>query len=346
MNALWELLVNDATVIGWLTVGAYFGAAGLCGLLALRIDRLFFYYRFQRHRVIWWGFALLLLLLGLNKQFDIQTAITRFGRELAYVQGWYNVRRLYQIWFVAGVAGVGFVALIGLTWVLRQVLRLYWLTLLGFVALLTFILIRAASFHYVDKALALDLAGFKANWALELGGIGLIILSVLLNLAWARRAAQLTDPVAAIGGLIYRRDETGALELLLVEQQPDLWTLPRGMIAPGEDRATAINAAMQETVGIEGKVGPLVQQIVQMSQRSRRKRRRVVSYYLIQARPGQALPTAETGDETVRWFPIGAALRQLPSSRLRGVVRAARPLLKARRRQQPPLVPQSVEQAQ
>lgn len=327
MKTIWELLVHDPTIIGWITVVAYFSAAGLCVLFALRIDRLFFLYRFQRHRIVWWIFALLLLLLGLNKQLDIQTAITRYGRELAYIQGWYAVRRFYQFWFVAAVAAGGFASLVVLTWTLRQVLRLYWLTLLGFVSLVTFVVIRASSFHYIDKALQLDLAGFRANWALELGGIGLVALSVLLNLAWARRASRITDPVAAVGGIIYRRGEAGQLELLLVEQHADTWSLPRGMIAPGEDRQVAIAEAMQEAAGSGGQVGPVVGQAMQTSQRGRRKRRRLVTYYLMEAHPEPAHPAAATSDTVTRWFPISEAFREMPNKRLREIIRTARKLL-------------------
>jgi hypothetical protein len=42
------------------------------------------------------------------------------------------------------------------------------------VFLLSFVAIRAASFHHVDILLSAHLAGLKLNWILELGGIAFV----------------------------------------------------------------------------------------------------------------------------------------------------------------------------
>jgi hypothetical protein len=46
----------------------------------------------------------LFLALGINKQLDLQTALTELGRVLAYDQGWYEERQTVQVWFIVGVA--------------------------------------------------------------------------------------------------------------------------------------------------------------------------------------------------------------------------------------------------
>jgi hypothetical protein len=38
--------------------------------------------------------------LGINKQLDLQTALTEFGRVLADNQGWYDKRQVVQVWFI------------------------------------------------------------------------------------------------------------------------------------------------------------------------------------------------------------------------------------------------------
>ena len=47
----------------------------------------------------------------------------------------------------------------------------------GVLFLVTFLVIRAVSFHHFDSFLKVKLAGVKMNWALELGGIFLIGLA-------------------------------------------------------------------------------------------------------------------------------------------------------------------------
>ena len=42
-----------------------------------------------------------------------------------------------------------------------------------------FILIRAASFHHVDRMLGEQVMCLKMNWILELGGISLILLGAV-----------------------------------------------------------------------------------------------------------------------------------------------------------------------
>ncbi len=323
MNFLQTHFIGDPTFIGWFTVGTYMLAAGLCAAFALQIERLFFLYRFRWHRVVWLIFAIALVLLGLNKQMDLQTSLTRFGRELAFIQGWYDVRRVFQLWFVVAVAICSFVLLIIMVWTLRQTLRLYWLALLGFVSLMTFIVIRSVSFHYVDILLGMDLAGFKLNWALELGGIGLICLSAWLNLRYARRATQITRPIAAVGGVIYRQTETGAKEYLLLQKAADTWTWPRGLIAPAEQRQMAIANEMYQLTGIQGKVGSVICQVLHINEDNRKRRRKLATYYLITAISEQPAGEAGQNQPQIGWFSRKQALSLIHSRRMREVLRQA-----------------------
>jgi hypothetical protein len=64
-----------------------------------------------------------------------------------------------------------------MAWKIRSILRESIVLLLGLSSLITFIVIRAASFHHVDVLLRSQLLGIRVNWILELGGIALIALS-------------------------------------------------------------------------------------------------------------------------------------------------------------------------
>jgi hypothetical protein len=116
-----------------------------------------------------------MLLLGINKQLDLQSWLTQVGRDLAKAQGWYAERQSVQTAFieilvVCGLTGMGLLALM-----LRRVLRHVTGAVLGLGFLVTFVAVRAASFHHVDRWLGAGVV--RLNWMLELGGLGLIALS-------------------------------------------------------------------------------------------------------------------------------------------------------------------------
>ena len=188
----WRPGIGDPTFLGWFTVFAYFAAAAPCWL-AWRHER-----NFTRDPLtaraaaflrphVWLGLSVLLVLLGFNKQLDLQSAIGWYGRRIATYQGWYEYRRILQGIFVVLLA-LGCLAGAGaLAWHLRASLRRYLPALLGTIFLLGFIVIRAASFHHVDVALADDSAGIRFNGILELGGIAAVAGAALVILKRERQ---------------------------------------------------------------------------------------------------------------------------------------------------------------
>jgi hypothetical protein len=183
----WQLGIGDPTVMGWVTVAAYFGAAILCWKCAITA------YGARRSGLasaqpifFWSALASVLVLLGINKQLDLQTWFTLFAKGLALDQGWYEDRRFAQIAFIivvglSGLAGLGI-----LYWLTRRALPRSRLALFGVLFLGCFVLIRAASFHHVDQLIGIRLAGLKMNWILELGGILIVAVAAARNLRDSR----------------------------------------------------------------------------------------------------------------------------------------------------------------
>jgi len=164
----WRPGIGDPTFIGWFTVIAYCGAAYLCwraagkGLYTGKI------------RWFWNGLALLLILLGINKQLDLQTELTFIGRDFAKATGWYENRQIVQTIFIVLIALGGMAVTAALFWIYRFELRRLGAALAGVGFLMSFIVIRAASFHHVDRFLHFAPGGLRMNWLLELGGIAAI----------------------------------------------------------------------------------------------------------------------------------------------------------------------------
>lgn len=164
----WRPTIGDPTFMGWFTVFAY--AVG--AILAARVW-------FVTRERIWLAVALGMAALCVNKQLDLQSLFTDIGRVAAYHEGWYEQRREFQKWFVVA-AIVGAALFSGLfIWRFNGFWLRHKLLTAGVLFLLTFIIVRAISFHHVDLLLKVKLAGVKMNWALELGGIFLVSLAAV-----------------------------------------------------------------------------------------------------------------------------------------------------------------------
>lgn len=177
----WSPGIGDPTPVGWLTVVAYALAAWQC----LRLARSTAVPMPGREAALWWMLGIGLCALCVNKQLDLQSALTEIGRVIARYQGWYAERREVQREFMIGIAGVATLAMVALGLLARRAPRPTLLALSGSVCLLAFIVIRAASFHHFDRFIGSAYLGLRANWILELGGIGII----LAGARWRRAIA-------------------------------------------------------------------------------------------------------------------------------------------------------------
>jgi hypothetical protein len=158
----WEAGIGDPTFMGWVTVAVYVAAA----LLSLRCVRRAaepLEFRF------WVVLTAALLLLGINKQLDLQGLLTQTGRDMAFAQGWYENRRVLQAAFIGFLIAAGLAVAALLLWLARSLPRSTQVAAAGLVMLVVFVVIRGASFHHVDEMLGSGIEGIRFNWLLELG---------------------------------------------------------------------------------------------------------------------------------------------------------------------------------
>ena len=171
----WSPKIGDPTIGGWLTVALYLLTSLSCWTSARKIG--LHEARSLPERRAWRFISALFLGLGLNKQLDLQTAMTEAGRFLAHIQGWYAQREFVQLAFIALVAMTCLVAAITLLIWARHAPIPTWLALIGATLVLGFVLIRAASFHHMDRFIGTRILGLRWNWILEMSGIGLVLLA-------------------------------------------------------------------------------------------------------------------------------------------------------------------------
>jgi hypothetical protein len=159
----WEPTIGDPTPMGWFTVFAYAVAA----VLAARVWRI-------KRESMWLWVAIGMTGLCINKQLDLQSLFTAIGRVAAWHEGWFEQRRAFQKWFVLGALGISGVTGALVLWRFHKFWISHKLLFAGGLFLMTFILVRAISFHHVDVFLNSSVGGLRMNWVLELGGILLV----------------------------------------------------------------------------------------------------------------------------------------------------------------------------
>jgi len=178
MHFSWRPGIGDPTFAGWFTVALYLVASLSCWATARKLTLA------SQERRTWSFISFLFLLLGINKQLDLQSALTDAGRVLAHLQGWYEQRQLAQLLFIVLVAIVCVaVIVILLIWAYKAPVPTR-LALIGTAFVIGFVLIRAASFHHIDRFLGKSVLILHWNWILECSGISLALLGSLWRQKW------------------------------------------------------------------------------------------------------------------------------------------------------------------
>ncbi|WP_028967675.1 hypothetical protein [Sphingomonas phyllosphaerae] len=167
----WTPGIGDPTWGGWITVVFYLIAAGVCASNARRPD--------QDGGRFWAVLALSMLALGINKQLDLQSLFTAVLRDNAVHYGWFGERRELQLAFIVVIGGFGLVLAAALAYYLRALQRSMRVAALGVCLVYTYVIIRAASFHHVDRIIGAAILGGRWSSILEIGGILVVLIGAL-----------------------------------------------------------------------------------------------------------------------------------------------------------------------
>lgn len=187
----WSPGIGDPSAMGWVTVFLYLMTAVDCWFLSRKLRRIPDISPGEIR--IWLCLAIVFFALGINKQLDLQSALTEVGRVLAREQGWYELRKSIQIYCVIGIAVAGVFALALLARWSRGGSAAAWCALGGSIVLFTFILMRAASFHHFDQFIGQHMFGLRWNWILEIGGILIVLLASRQRHVTVHRSAGFTS---------------------------------------------------------------------------------------------------------------------------------------------------------
>jgi hypothetical protein len=176
----WQPGIGDPSLVGWFIVGSYYLCAGvsLAWVLKARArvegtDR--------RFRML---ITLVVLVLGLSKQFNLPGAVTEMGRMLAYQSGRYEGRRWPQV-FMMSLVAIGFVLFI--RWWAKQktfieIRERASPELICLLCLCSLVILRAISLHHVGALLSAEVFGVRLGWMVELAGIYALVVILLVRI--------------------------------------------------------------------------------------------------------------------------------------------------------------------
>lgn len=180
----WSPGIGDPTIMGWITVVLYALGVIQCYQVVSRHSK----QMLHNESMLWWLLVFGLLALGINKQLDLQSAFTEVGRIFATQYGWYESRHKVQVVFIYAVIAVALSSLSALAFLSRKAPFPTILALIGSVCLVSFVVIRASSFHHFDHYIDSVMFGLRMNWILEMGGIFIIIVGARWRLMLIERA--------------------------------------------------------------------------------------------------------------------------------------------------------------
>jgi hypothetical protein len=158
--------------MGWFTVGSYFACA-IVALIAVLINQT----GGRRSCFFWSLISLLMILLGVNKQIDLQSLFTEVGAQIAKAQAWMDQRRIVQFWFIVPSGTTALVAFLSFAIIMRSLFRRFILAFTGLLFLFASIFLRAVSLHHFVEILGFTPSGAKIYFVLELPGIYLILVA-------------------------------------------------------------------------------------------------------------------------------------------------------------------------
>ena len=168
--------IGDNDFVGWFTTIAYVIVAILCWRIWYLKKRGLagsgYISNERRSSRFWFFIAMVITLLGFNKQPDIQTSFLAACKQIVLAMGWIGVKKKLQLIFVTALAMSIGAFLVMLFWNARDGRgKRYWLAFVGICLLGLFVIIRAALFSHLDRMLGRAGVVLHLDHCLEITGI-------------------------------------------------------------------------------------------------------------------------------------------------------------------------------
>ncbi|HET9075363.1 MAG TPA: NUDIX hydrolase [Acidimicrobiales bacterium] len=122
-----------------------------------------------------------------------------------------------------------------------------------------------------------------------------------------RPVPERPEPVLAAGGVVWRRNGAGEVEVVLIHRaRYDDWSLPKGKLDPGETDEQAARREVREETTLDVELGPELGSTTYLDRSGKHKR---VRYWAMTAAQGQPRGSHEV--DVAEWVPLGEAASRL-----------------------------------
>ena len=193
----WHPGIGDPAPIDWVITFGYLATAVLCFVRARTLSGFCMRTSARGHAVrpaqLWYLFSAVTLVLGLNKQLDLQNLLLDFARGAALTEGWYHLRRAFQKVFF-GLLAAGTITA-GIWLLLRHyvVLRQHRLFVTGLTLVVLYAVLRAADFNHLVPRVSPSIHEHGSLGPLELAGVTLMLCGTIY-----RSVTEGTRPVDSL----------------------------------------------------------------------------------------------------------------------------------------------------
>ncbi len=111
------------------------------------------------------------------------------------------------------------------------------------------------------------------------------------------------------GGVVFRRDENGELEILLIRVK-NRWSFPKGNIERGEPKDQAALREVKEKTGVDAEIVDYLGEVDYWYSMGLTRIHKFVYYYLMKYTGGDIVPQKEEIDEA-KFIPINEVKKTL-----------------------------------
>jgi 8-oxo-dGTP pyrophosphatase MutT (NUDIX family) len=119
------------------------------------------------------------------------------------------------------------------------------------------------------------------------------------------------EPVLAAGGVVWRRNDHGGLEVVLVHRpRYDDWSLPKGKLDPGETDEQAAVREVEEETSLIAALGPELPTTTYLDRSGKHKRVRYWAMTVVSGRPAAANEV-----DRAEWVPMDEAADRISYQR-------------------------------
>jgi len=178
LEGYWIVNRGDPTVIGWFITLFYFFVFATSFYLLKKITPNI---SNNEYMWFWYGVTILIILLGINKQLDIQMLFADFARLYAKVIGIFENRKPFQHKIISFLTTIGISIFSVMIYKFWYAPKRMWLALIGFCILFSFPIIRLVSLHSIESLLSISVLYIKIVDVIEILGITIVLIAIILN---------------------------------------------------------------------------------------------------------------------------------------------------------------------